>query len=112
NGFNTPILVKEKSGLGMKVPDSSFTVSDVKTHVGSKRVLDVMDCSTQTNVEMSMKEWEEYYRSGQRDRILNVISLEFSKTRLENYVSPPQVVRDIDWTENIWPRHLKEEQKE
>uniref|UniRef100_A0A0K2TRG6 [histone H3]-dimethyl-L-lysine(36) demethylase n=1 Tax=Lepeophtheirus salmonis TaxID=72036 RepID=A0A0K2TRG6_LEPSM len=112
NGFNTPILIKEKTGLGMKAPDSSFSVTDVKNLVGSKRLLDVMDCTTQTNTEMSMKEWEEYYKGSSRDRILNVISLEFSKTRLENYVIPPKVVRDIDWTENIWPRHLKEEQKD
>ncbi len=70
-----------------------------------------MDCHTQRNSEMSMKEFEEYYNSPQRDaRRLNVISLEFSFTKLEPYVIAPKAVRDIDWVNNVWPRHLKEQQ--
>ena len=73
-----------------------------------------MDCNTQKNSEMSMKEWEEYYNNvNSRDsRKLNVISLEFSFTKLEPYVIAPKVVRQIDWTDNVWPRHLKEQQTE
>lgn len=33
-GFNTPLLFKEKSGLGLQVPDSSFTINDVRSCVG------------------------------------------------------------------------------
>jgi F-box/leucine-rich repeat protein 10/11 len=51
-----------------------------------------MDVNTQTAMEMSMKEWVRYYTSPDRDRLLNVISLEFSHTRLENYVEQPEVV--------------------
>ena len=40
-GFNSPIFVPEKAGLHIKVPDSSFTVTDVKNLVGGKRVLEV-----------------------------------------------------------------------
>lgn len=40
-----------------------------------------------------MKEWVKYYTAEDRDRLLNVISLEFSHTRLENYVEQPEVVR-------------------
>ena len=112
HGFNTPILVKEKSGLGISVPDSDFTVSDVKNYVGAKRIVDIMDCSTQKNSEMTMKDWEEYYTSPNRTRKLNVISLEFSFTKLESLVEAPRIVRQIDWTDNVWPRHLKEQQTE
>ena len=62
--------------------------------------------------EMTMKEWEEYYTSPNRTRKLNVISLEFSQTKLENMVIAPTVVRQIDWTDNVWPRHLKDQQTE
>ncbi len=41
SGFATPILVKEKTGLQMTVPDSSFTVTDVKNAVGARRTLEV-----------------------------------------------------------------------
>lgn len=66
----------------------SFVVprADWSVCLGSRRPLDVMDVNTQKNVEMTMKEWERYYNDPDKDRLLNVISLEFSHTKLENYV--------------------------
>ncbi|KAK3927362.1 JmjC domain-containing histone demethylation protein 1 [Frankliniella fusca] len=112
HGFNTPVLFKEKSGLGMTVPSKNFTINDVRSCVGSKRMLDVMDVNTQKNCEMSMKEWQRYYDDPDKDKLLNVISLEFSHTKLENYVKSPSIVRQIDWVDVVWPRHLKEQQQE
>ncbi|XKL65132.1 hypothetical protein PGB90_005218 [Kerria lacca] len=112
HGFNTPILFKEKVGLGLQVPSSSFTVNDVRTCVGSRRILDVMDVATQKNFEMTMKEWQKYYDDPRKDKLLNVISLEFSHTRLENYIRRPNIVRLLDWVDCVWPRHLKEAQRE
>lgn len=112
NGFTTPILCKETSGLGMKVPDSSFTVREVKTLIGGNRILDVMDVTTQTDSEMTMKEWCNYWEKTPRDRILNVISLEFSHTKFETLVEPPTVVRHTDWVNWVWPKFLKESQVE
>ena len=55
--------------------------------------MDVMDVSTQRNLEMTMKEWEQYYENPVKDRLLNVISLEFSHTKLDTYVHPPLAVQ-------------------
>ena len=74
------------------MPSQNFQVSDVKLCVGSRRMLDVMDVTTQKGMEMSMKEWVRYYENPERQRLLNVISLEFSHTRLENYVEQPMLV--------------------
>ena len=52
-----------------------------------------MDVVTQKGFIMPMKEWVEYYEIKKRDRLLNVISLEFSNTKLEHYVEQPAVVR-------------------
>ncbi|XP_052126433.1 jmjC domain-containing histone demethylation protein 1 [Frankliniella occidentalis] len=112
HGFSTPVLFKEKSGLGMVVPSKNFSINDVRTCVGSKRMLDVMDVNTQKNCEMSMKEWQRYYEDPDKDKLLNVISLEFSHTKLENYVKSPSIVRQIDWVDVVWPRHLKLQQQE
>ncbi len=60
---------------------------------GSNRQLDVMDVATQKGFVMPMKEWVEYFEARKRDRLLNVLSLEFSNTKLEHYVEPPSVVR-------------------
>ncbi|XP_026314216.1 jmjC domain-containing histone demethylation protein 1 [Hyposmocoma kahamanoa] len=112
NGFTTPLLFKDKIGLGLRVPTSNFTVNDVRMCVGSRRVLDVMDVNTQKNIEMTMKDWQRYYDDANKERLLNVISLEFSHTRLENYVQAPRIVRLIDWVDTVWPRHLKDQQTE
>ncbi|XP_030376620.1 jmjC domain-containing histone demethylation protein 1 [Scaptodrosophila lebanonensis] len=113
HGFNIPLLFREKSGLGLRMPDpQEFTVNDVRLCVGSRRLLDVMDVNTQKNLQMTMKEWQQYYDNPQKDRLLNVISLEFSHTRLDNYVQSPEIVRQIDWVDVVWPKQLKDAQKE
>lgn len=64
--------------------------------VGSRRLLDVMDVATQKNFEMPMKEWQKYYEDPHKEKLLNVISLEFSHTRLEQYVKRPNIVSTFD----------------
>jgi len=60
--------------------------------LGSRRTVDVMDVNTQKNFEMTMKEWAKYYEEPVKDKLLNVISLEFSHTKLENYIKRPNIV--------------------
>ncbi|XP_062590943.1 lysine-specific demethylase 2A-like isoform X1 [Saccostrea cucullata] len=112
HGLEFPLVFYEKTGLGLRVPSENFKVSDVKQCVGSRRMLDVMDVNTQKGMEMSMREWVQYYENPERQRLLNVISLEFSHTKLENYVESPSFVRQMDWVDTVWPRHLKECQTE
>lgn len=96
----------------MRVPDSDFSINDVRSCVGSKRLLDVMDVNTQKNLRMTMKEWQQYYDDPEKDRLLNVISLEFSHTKLDELVQSPSIVRDLDWVDVVWPKQLKEAQTE
>lgn len=62
---------------------------------GSRRILDVMDVNTQKGIEMSMAQWRRYYETppSEREKLYNVISLEFSHTKLENLVKRPASVR-------------------
>lgn len=57
-------------------------------------MIDVMDVSTQKGTEMSMAQWARYYETppSQREKLYNVISLEFSHTKLENLVRRPATV--------------------
>lgn len=87
-------------------------INDIFKPVGSKRILDVMDVNTQKNEDMTMKDWQKYYEDSNKERLLNVISLEFSHTKLENYVQSPALVRQVDWVDVVWPRHLKDAQVE
>ncbi|KAM9857232.1 lysine (K)-specific demethylase 2Aa [Aulostomus maculatus] len=113
-GLRDPILFEKPHGLGIKMPDPDFSVNDVKMFVGSRRMIDVMDVSTQKGTEMSMAQWTRYYETppSQRDKLYNVISLEFSHTKLENLVKRPVTIDLIDWVDNMWPRHLKERQRD
>lgn len=113
-GLRDPIIFESAEGLGIQMPDSDFSVSDVKLFVGSRRIVDVMDVNTQKGIEMSMAQWRRYYETppSEREKLYNVISLEFSHTRLENLVKRPASVDLIDWVDNMWPRHLKERQRD
>ena len=55
-----------------------------------------MDVNTQKNLEMTMREWQKYFEEQDRDKLLNVISLEFSHTKLENFVESPLIVSRIN----------------
>uniref|UniRef100_A0A672MG55 Lysine-specific demethylase 2A-like n=1 Tax=Sinocyclocheilus grahami TaxID=75366 RepID=A0A672MG55_SINGR len=113
-GLRDPIIFKKADGLGIKMPDPDFSVSDVKLFVGSRRMVDVMDVTTQKGIEMSMGQWRRYYETppSEREKLYNVISLEFSHTKLEHLVKRPTSVDMIDWVDNMWPRHLKESQRD
>ncbi|XP_062852370.1 lysine (K)-specific demethylase 2Aa isoform X3 [Trichomycterus rosablanca] len=113
-GLRDPIIFERPEGLGIKMPDPDFSVNDVKMFVGSRRMIDVMDVATQKGTEMSMAQWRRYYETppSQREKLYNVISLEFSHTKLENLVKRPATVDMIDWVDNMWPRHLKERQRD
>ena len=63
-------------------------------------MVDVVDTSTQQPVEMTMAQWTKYFGSPDKDRILNVISLEFSHTGMDRLVEPPELVRILLSTEN------------
>ncbi|XP_073542247.1 lysine-specific demethylase 2A isoform X2 [Phyllobates terribilis] len=113
-GLRDPLIFKRSDGLGIRMPDPTFSVNDVKLFVGSKRIVDVMDVGTQKGIEMTMAQWAKYYETPQeeREKLYNVISLEFSHTKLEYLVQRPATVDQIDWVDNIWPRHLKDRQTE
>uniref|UniRef100_A0A3B3V1Q6 Lysine-specific demethylase 2B n=1 Tax=Poecilia latipinna TaxID=48699 RepID=A0A3B3V1Q6_9TELE len=109
-----PLIFKEKDELGIRMPDPEFTVSEIKGLVGSRRSVDVMDVSTQKGSEMSMAQFVRYYETPEeeRDKLFNVISLEFSHTKLEHLIKRPTVVDQVDWVDNMWPPDLKHSQTE
>uniref|UniRef100_A0A8C6T7N9 Lysine-specific demethylase 2B n=1 Tax=Neogobius melanostomus TaxID=47308 RepID=A0A8C6T7N9_9GOBI len=111
-GLRKPLIFKEKDGLGIRMPEPQFTVSEIKGLVGSRRSVDVMDVSTQKGSEMSMAQFVRYYETPEeeRDKLFNVISLEFSHTKLEHLIKRPTVIDQVDWVDNMWPPDLKQRQ--
>uniref|UniRef100_A0A8C4ITH2 Lysine-specific demethylase PHF2 n=1 Tax=Dicentrarchus labrax TaxID=13489 RepID=A0A8C4ITH2_DICLA len=103
NGFNEPILAQKKDGLGLSMPAPTFYISDVENYVGPDVGVDVVDVTKQTDSKMKLKEFVDYYYSTNRKKVLNVINLEFSDTRMNSIVESPQIVRRLSWVENYWP---------
>ncbi|CAL8321646.1 unnamed protein product [Lota lota] len=112
--LRSPLIFKHKDGLGIRMPDQEFTVSEIKGLVGNRRSVDVMDVSTQKGSEMSMAQFVRYYETPEKERekLFNVISLEFSHTKLEHLIKRPTVVDLVDWVDNMWPSELKQRQTE
>ncbi|TNM89212.1 hypothetical protein fugu_005467 [Takifugu bimaculatus] len=106
DGFSEPILAQKKEDkksaviglLLLPVPSVPFDLLS-----GPDVVVDVVDVTKQTDSKMKLKEFVDYYYSTNRKKVLNVINLEFSDTRMNNIVESPQIVRQLSWVENYWP---------
>ncbi|KAG6379102.1 hypothetical protein JVT61DRAFT_11538 [Boletus reticuloceps] len=106
NAMKEPIVIENPEGLGMKMPDTNFTVSDVADIVGHETPVEVIDVATQSNTPgWTLGKWTEYYNKepSTRDKVRNVISLEISGTLLADRVLPPRLVRELDWVDKFWP---------
>uniref|UniRef100_A0A3P8YYN7 Lysine-specific demethylase 2B n=1 Tax=Esox lucius TaxID=8010 RepID=A0A3P8YYN7_ESOLU len=118
--LQTPLIFKNKDGLGISMLSTWESCTWVSVTLlglgfaGSRRAVDVMDVSTQKGSEMSMAQFVRYYETPEeeRDKLFNVISLEFSHTKLENLIKRPTVVDLVDWVDNMWPLQLKQRQTE
>ncbi|KAG0220526.1 hypothetical protein B0O80DRAFT_476084 [Mortierella sp. GBAus27b] len=112
-GFKTPVVVKgdpdgAMEGLGMAMPPKSLTVDDVRDAVGADTPVEVIDVATQSELlDWDMGTWAEYFKAEPKERVYNVISLEISGTPLAAQIRRPNVVRELDWIENFWPKELQ-----
>ncbi|KAM4569331.1 lysine-specific demethylase 7A [Odontesthes bonariensis] len=103
HGFNYPIAVIEMEGLGLKLPPPTFSVKDVVQYVGGDKVIDVIDVARQADSKMKLSEFIKYFTKPHRPKVLNLISLEFSDTKMAELVEVPDVARKMSWVENYWP---------
>ncbi|KAM3588115.1 uncharacterized protein V6R79_021535 [Siganus canaliculatus] len=103
HGFNYPIGVTEMEGLGLKLPPPTFSVKDVEQYVGGDKVIDVIDVARQADSKMKLSEFIKYFTKPHRPKVLNLISLEFSDTKMSKLVEVPDVAQKMSWVENYWP---------
>ncbi|XP_068162628.1 lysine-specific demethylase 7A isoform X2 [Antennarius striatus] len=103
HGFTYPIMVTEMEGLGLKLPAPTFSVRDVEQYVGGDKVIDVIDVARQADSKMKLSEYVKYFTALLRPKVLNLISLEFSDTKMSELVEVPDVAQKMSWVENYWP---------
>uniref|UniRef100_A0A8C2FUV2 Lysine (K)-specific demethylase 7Ab n=1 Tax=Cyprinus carpio TaxID=7962 RepID=A0A8C2FUV2_CYPCA len=103
HGFRYPIAVHKMEGLGLRLPPPDFSVKDVERYVGGDKVIDVIDVARQADSKMKLSAFVKYYYSPQQPKVLNVISLEFSDTKMSELVVVPDIAQKMSWVENYWP---------
>ncbi|CAF4902383.1 unnamed protein product [Pieris macdunnoughi] len=106
NGFTRPIMFHSNEGLDMKVPNSaSFNVRSVLRFCGAQLEVEVIDVRKQSTLRMPLSDFVEYFETPPEhrdDKVLNVLSLEFSETNMSPLVEPPGLARRLDWAERVW----------
>ncbi|XP_046878484.1 lysine-specific demethylase 7A [Hypomesus transpacificus] len=103
HGFHYPIAVSQMDGLGLKLPPPTFSPKDVEQYVGGDKVVDVIDVARQADSKLKLGEFIKYYYKSHRPKVLNLISLEFSDTKMSDLVVVPDVAQKMSWVENYWP---------
>uniref|UniRef100_A0A8C0R5Q9 Lysine-specific demethylase 7A n=1 Tax=Canis lupus dingo TaxID=286419 RepID=A0A8C0R5Q9_CANLU len=103
HGFEVPIMVPKLDDLGLRLPPPTFSVMDVERYVGGDKVIDVIDVARQADSKMTLHNYVKYFMNPNRPKVLNVISLEFSDTKMSELVEVPDIARKLSWVENYWP---------
>lgn len=103
HGFDVPIMVPKLDDLGLRLPSPAFSVMDVERYVGGDKVIDVIDVARQADSKMTLHNYVKYFMNPDRPKVLNVISLEFSDTKMSELVEVPDIARKLSWVENYWP---------
>ncbi|KAH0510130.1 Lysine-specific demethylase 7A [Microtus ochrogaster] len=103
HGFDVPIMVPRLEDLGLRLPSPDFSVMDVERYVGGDKVIDVIDVARQADSKMTLHNYVQYFMNPNRPKVLNVISLEFSDTKMSELVEVPDIARKLSWVENYWP---------
>ena len=60
-GFNNPILVTDKDGLGITVPGPGYGVTNVCQALGQDHVLDIIDCHRQKTCQMTIDQFSQCF---------------------------------------------------
>ncbi|KAI5064233.1 hypothetical protein GOP47_0020903 [Adiantum capillus-veneris] len=109
-GFHAPCVVRRSSAtpedLGIRLPRGTMTVQRLGKFLGHDHPVNTIDVATQLEGPVySMEDWVSYfYSSAPRKPLLNVVSLDLAETPLQNMVSAPSIVRELDLVGKAWPR--------
>lgn len=104
DGFDKPVIIENMAGLGMKLPDSSSKLSDIASIIGPDFPIKVIGVGEQSEISANIGDYAHYIANRTADhKVLNLISLEVSATRLSGKVQSPSLVREVDWIDKCWP---------
>lgn len=101
------VLDQGQDGLDMVIPQG-LTVRHVAELYGQDEKVEVIDVKSQNgeNKKWNMRRWADYYENPNNKVVRNVISLEVSQSKLGRLIRRPQIVRDLDLQDSVWPEEL------
>lgn len=96
-----------QDALDMVIPHG-LTVRQVAELYGQDEKVEVIDVKSQNgeNKKWNMRRWVDYYENPNNKVVRNVISLEISQSKLGRLIRRPQIVRDLDLQDSVWPEEL------
>lgn len=97
-----------QDALDMVMPQG-LTVRIVAELYGPEEKVEVIDVKSQNGEgkKWNMRRWADYYESKDNKIVRNVISLEVSQSRLGRLIRRPQIVRELDLQDSVWPADLQ-----
>lgn len=97
-----------QDALDMVMP-KGLTVRAVAELYGPEEKVEVIDVKSQNGEgkKWNMRRWADYYESKGDKIVRNVISLEVSQSKLGRLIRRPQIVRDLDLQDSVWPLDLQ-----
>ena len=97
-----------QDALDMVMP-RGLTVRAVAELYGPEEKVEVIDVKSQNGEgkKWNMRRWADYYESKGDKIVRNVISLEVSQSKLGRLIRRPQIVRDLDLQDSVWPLDLQ-----
>ena len=97
-----------QDALDMVMP-MGLTVRAVAELYGPEEKVEVIDVKSQNGEgkKWNMRRWADYYESKGDKIVRNVISLEVSQSKLGRLIRRPQIVRDLDLQDSVWPLDLQ-----
>ncbi|XP_059468980.1 histone lysine demethylase PHF8-like isoform X2 [Neocloeon triangulifer] len=109
HGFSNPVLLEPAESIeGFQMVSKDFDFYNVPQVIDGTKEITAICCTSQSATRLNVDDYIKYYTSGDRSRILNVLSLEYCNTELNNLVTAPLVIRQMDWRNNVmgpgeWP---------
>ena len=102
------IVDQGQDALDMVIP-RNLTVRKVAELYGPEEKVEVIDVKSQNGEgrKWNMKRWADYYENSSNKAVRNVISLEVSQSKLGRLIRRPQIVRDLDLQNAVWPTELQ-----
>uniref|UniRef100_F1KWA0 Lysine-specific demethylase 7A n=1 Tax=Ascaris suum TaxID=6253 RepID=F1KWA0_ASCSU len=95
-------LISSVDGLGLQLPEKGFSLKNCVDVVGVNRMVDTIDVYKQHTYQMSFGRFYELFMAKERPRLYNILSLEFSNSKLSKIVQPPKLVAELSWVRKFW----------